>query len=69
MMDDIKTLAKELHRIADAGERIAKALEKQNKVISISPQVCINPDSDTEKIKEWVRMAMENAVNEVKERT
>lgn len=50
-MDDMKTLAKELHRIADANERIAKALEKQNKVVNISPQVCLNSDSNTEKIK------------------
>ena len=37
-MDDIRTVVKELHRIADAGERIAKALEKQNRetVVNLS---------------------------------
>lgn len=68
-MDDIRTLAKELHRIADANERIAKALEKQNKTVNISPQVCLNADSDTEKIKEWVHEAIESAFNEAKIRT
>lgn len=68
-MDDMKTLAKELHRIADANERIAKALEKQNKVVNISPQVCLNSDSNTEKIKKWIREAIESAFNEAKIRT
>lgn len=45
-MDDMKTLAKELHRIADANERIAKALEKQNKVINYNSKICVNANDD-----------------------
>lgn len=40
-MDDIKTVVKELRRIADAGKRIAKALEKQNRAVNFSPTITI----------------------------
>lgn len=71
-MDDMRTLVKELHRIADSSERIAKALEKQNKVTAVSPQVNLNVENDAEKVKEWkewVLGAMENALNKAVERT
>lgn len=68
-MDDMRTLVKELHRIADSGERIAKALEKQNKVTAISHQVNLNVESDAEKVKEWALGAMGNALNKAAERT
>lgn len=38
-MDDIRTVVKELRRIADAGERISKALEKQNQIRNIIPKI------------------------------
>ena len=71
-MDDMRTLVKELHRIAVSSERIAKALEKQNKVTAVSPQVNLNVENDAEKVKEWkewVLGAMENALNKAVERT
>ncbi|WP_180994640.1 hypothetical protein [Clostridium sp. chh4-2] len=40
-MDDIRTVVKELRRIVDAVERIAKALEKQNRIINYSPNITI----------------------------
>lgn len=46
-MVDIKDVVKELHRIADAGERIAKTLEKQNQILSIVPKI-IAAESDEE---------------------
>lgn len=47
-MDDIKTVVKELRRIADAGERIAKTLEKQNRTVSFGPTITTEPDGREE---------------------
>lgn len=47
-MDDIKTVVKELRRIADAGEKIAKALEKQNKTINLTPNISVEVGESTE---------------------
>ena len=63
-MDDIRTVVKELHRIADIGERIAKALEKQNRgeVINISFSGEL-AGGDLEKIKQRI----EEAINAMRE--
>lgn len=47
-MDDIKTVVKELRRIADAGERIAKALEKRNRAANFCPTITTEPDDEEE---------------------
>lgn len=47
-MDDIKTVVKELRRIADAGERVAKALEKQNRAANFNPTITTEPDDEEE---------------------
>lgn len=47
-MEDIKTVTKELRRIADAGERIAKTLEKQNRTVSFGPTITTEPDGREE---------------------
>lgn len=63
-MDDIRTVVKELHRIADAGERIANALEKQNREIVINTSFSGEPAGcDLEKKKQWI----EEAINEMTE--
>lgn len=47
-MDDIKTVVKELRRIADAGERIAKTLEKQNRAVNFSPTITVTTELNDE---------------------
>lgn len=47
-MDDIKTVVKELRRIADAGERIAKALEKRNRAANFCPTITTKYDDRKE---------------------
>ncbi len=66
-MDDLKALTKELHRIADSGERIAKALEKQNKVINLNPEIHLDTENNVEKVKGWVADAIRDFVESAKE--
>ncbi len=49
-MEDIRNVTKELRRIADAGERIAKALEKRNSIVNISPDIAVNNVDDVEEV-------------------
>lgn len=44
--DDIRTVVKELRRIADAGEKIAKTLEKQNRAINFAPDFTLQTTVD-----------------------
>lgn len=62
-MDDIRAVAKELRRIADANERIAKALEKRE----CSPVVNFSlkgkaVGKETQKVKQWVTEAIEESI-------
>lgn len=63
-MDDIRTVVKELRRIADAGERIAKGLEKLNRTPTVN--VSYSGDvADGDIHKEWVKEVIkESTVNE-----
>lgn len=49
-MEDIRNVTKELRRIADVGERIAKALEKRNSIVNISPNIVVNNSEDVEEL-------------------
>lgn len=62
-MDDIRAVAKELRRIADANERIAKALEKRNRAEGISPNISVAgklPDTETT-VEALTKAIMESA--------
>lgn len=48
-MDEIKTVVKELRRIDDAGERIAKTFKKQNRAANFSPTIIIATKYDDRK--------------------
>lgn len=62
-MDDIRTVVKELRRIADAGERIAKAMEKQNYRPSVNLSLHGDmTEGDVRKVKQWVKEAIEQSV-------
>lgn len=62
-MDDIKTVVKELRRIADAGERIAKALEKQNKGMTVNASFSGEvTKGDPVKVKQLITEAIEESM-------
>lgn len=56
-MVDIKDVVKELRRIADAGERIAKVLEKKNRDMVINTS--FSGEMDAEKIKQMITNGVE----------
>lgn len=59
-MDDIRAVVKELRRIVDAGERIAKALEKQNRGITFNTSLSgETTETDVEKVKRMVTESIE----------
>lgn len=62
-MDDIRTVVKELRRVADAGERFAVGLEKLNRTptvkVSFSGDVA-DGDIHKERTKEVIKESMEN---------
>lgn len=62
-MDDIRTVVKELRRIADAGERIAKALEKQNKGMTVNASFSGKvTGGDLVKVKQLITEAIEESM-------
>lgn len=63
-MDDMRAAVKELRRIADAGERIAKAMEKQNKLASPVINLAIKGGRDEDMIKHELKKEMTKADSE-----